>query len=373
MRKFAYPASVLGHVLEGVSAMAEPGLEDHTALSRFLHELYRPRGPEGFAQWAVEAIPRIVGSELTSFNTMALSVPRASFVTTPELEDADQRMAEFAALMHQHPCIRHVAQTGDHGTVKISDFLSAKRFHQLDLYQRFHKDLGVEDQMGFMLDVPGREEVAIALARPRRSFTERDRRMLELLRPHVSQAYRRARSMARLRRALHERAGSAEGSEGVCLIELTATGRVVGASRRGLRWLHRFFDGFDRWPDRAPRALVEWVRARGGSPAGPGATLGRRRGGERLLIRVIGTDGAGGVTLALQRRSRRATAEVSRRLGLTAREVQVLRAIEAGLENVEVAAALGVSPRTVEKHLQNVYEKLGVRSRTAAVARLRWS
>jgi DNA-binding CsgD family transcriptional regulator len=45
--------------------------------------------------------------------------------------------------------------------------------------------------------------------------------------------------------------------------------------------------------------------------------------------------------------------------------------VEDGMSNAEIAAALWISPATVRTHLENVYAKLGVRSRTAAVARAR--
>ena len=58
---------------------------------------------------------------------------------------------------------------------------------------------------------------------------------------------------------------------------------------------------------------------------------------------------------------------------LSARELEVLRLVARGCDNEQVAAELGLSVRTVERHLQNVYDKLGVRgrsARTAAAARL---
>jgi DNA-binding NarL/FixJ family response regulator len=56
------------------------------------------------------------------------------------------------------------------------------------------------------------------------------------------------------------------------------------------------------------------------------------------------------------------------RHGLTDREVEVLRLVAAGKSNREIAEALVISEHTVARHLQNIYAKLGVSSRTAAGA-----
>jgi DNA-binding CsgD family transcriptional regulator len=53
----------------------------------------------------------------------------------------------------------------------------------------------------------------------------------------------------------------------------------------------------------------------------------------------------------------------------TAREGEVLQWLAAGKTDKDIGTILGISPRTVHKHLQSVYEKLGVECRTAAVVR----
>lgn len=55
---------------------------------------------------------------------------------------------------------------------------------------------------------------------------------------------------------------------------------------------------------------------------------------------------------------------------LTSRELDVLRCVARGLSTPEIAAQLVVAPSTVRKHLENVFGRLGVSSRTAAVARV---
>jgi DNA-binding NarL/FixJ family response regulator len=53
---------------------------------------------------------------------------------------------------------------------------------------------------------------------------------------------------------------------------------------------------------------------------------------------------------------------------LTAREVEVLRLIAAGMSNREMAVALCRSERTVERHLENIYRKIGAHSKADATA-----
>jgi DNA-binding CsgD family transcriptional regulator len=58
--------------------------------------------------------------------------------------------------------------------------------------------------------------------------------------------------------------------------------------------------------------------------------------------------------------------------GLTAREREVLESLAAGKSTRDIAAIVGARPRTIEKHLERIYEKLGVENRLAAVMRARF-
>jgi DNA-binding CsgD family transcriptional regulator len=76
-----------------------------------------------------------------------------------------------------------------------------------------------------------------------------------------------------------------------------------------------------------------------------------RRSGTRYRARATAAAGAGGLT------------------GLSGRETQVLELAAAGRTNLAIARAIDVSPRTVAKHLEHIYRKLGVSGRAAAVYR----
>jgi DNA-binding CsgD family transcriptional regulator len=57
-------------------------------------------------------------------------------------------------------------------------------------------------------------------------------------------------------------------------------------------------------------------------------------------------------------------------LGLTRREREILAWVARGKTNSEIAQSLWIAPSTVRKHLENIYPKLGVRTRTGAVMRV---
>jgi DNA-binding CsgD family transcriptional regulator len=57
------------------------------------------------------------------------------------------------------------------------------------------------------------------------------------------------------------------------------------------------------------------------------------------------------------------------KLPLTSRELEILELVALGKSNAEAAEILVVAPGTIKKHLDNIYEKVGVRTRTAAAIR----
>ena len=74
--------------------------------------------------------------------------------------------------------------------------------------------------------------------------------------------------------------------------------------------------------------------------------------------------------LLLVRSERNAPTSGTHESGLTVREREILRWVANGKTDRQVAAIVGLSHRTVQKHLEHIYTKLGVENRTAAVMRV---
>jgi DNA-binding CsgD family transcriptional regulator len=91
------------------------------------------------------------------------------------------------------------------------------------------------------------------------------------------------------------------------------------------------------------------------------------RQGRRLTVRVVSQPPDS--ILLLDETATRVEPAVLVHLGLSSREAEVLARAAAGKTNPAIAALLHISPRTVQTHLERVYRKLGVETRTAAAAR----
>ena len=119
-----------------------------------------------------------------------------------------------------------------------------------------------------------------------------------------------------------------------------------------------------------PEPIPQWLdQARKGKAGSKTAFMGALPGNEQLRLQYMGKLGANEFLLRLAKDSGTETPpEFSSELGLTAREGEVLSWLSKGKTNRDIAQILGLSPRTVDKHLEQIYSKLGVENRTAAAA-----
>ena len=137
---------------------------------------------------------------------------------------------------------------------------------------------------------------------------------------------------------------------GQALILHEPGGRVDHATTEARRLLAEWFGTRN---GRLPQQLVEWAAL-----ACPGERYTEPRNGSTLTVEAVGD-----FTLIVRE-------QPSQDTGLTPRELEVLQLVAEGLSNVEIAQRLWITRSTVAKHLEQAYPKLGVHSRTAAVARL---
>jgi DNA-binding CsgD family transcriptional regulator len=228
---------------------------------------------------------------------------------------------------------------GDFRALRVSDFLTQRELHRTRFYEVALRPFGIEQQLEVDIPSPPSHLKTFQFGRAKGAFSERDRLVLDLLQPHLGRLWLAARTRRRLAAALTG-LDQAEARESRGVILLGARDEVEYASEPARRLLCEFA------PD---ETLVEWLESGSRRP------LVHHHGERRLIIERVGD------ALLLE--------ETRPDIGLTAREHEVLTWVARGKTNPEIARLLWLAPSTVSKHLENVYAKLGVKTRTAAAAR----
>jgi DNA-binding NarL/FixJ family response regulator len=315
---------------------------------------------------AVEIVGELVETTMVAWNEVDFDGRVVDALMAPEPERLTARprdllQAAFMAHLAEHPVIDHYRRKRDGRPYAISDFLSAATFRQSGIYRHFYRHLGAEDQLSFVLPDPSLI-VGIALNRSRRGFSARDRQVCNLLRPHLVQAYRHVETATRMER-MASTFQLAAAERGLGFIQLDDQDRPSETSASARSILDRFFH-LRSTPD-LPQEISQWLASDRGRTR-PAELVLHRRDGRRLVVHRAPAPSGDLLLLSEQPNRPRDT----RNLGLTAREAQVLELVREGLATKRIATAMGISPRTVDKHVQHALDKLGVRTRVQAISLL---
>jgi DNA-binding CsgD family transcriptional regulator len=227
---------------------------------------------EEFRIGVLRAVHRAVRADWVGLSDVGPDPDSVVEIVEPDL--APETFAAFAELAHENPLVQRYERTRDGRTYRISDVVTQDELHELEIYKRVYKPIGVEYQIAFILESGEDRLLGFHLSRKRRrgEFSDEDRDLLNEARPFLIQAYRNA------------------------------------------------------------------IRFSASVPSPPGPP----------------------------------TVDALVELGLTRRQAEVLQYLATGTSEREVAERLGVSGRTVEKHLERCYRQLGVNSRSEAAA-IAWS
>ena len=154
---------------------------------------------------------------------------------------------------------------------------------------------------------------------------------------------------------------------GGAVVVVDAKGEPLWLTPQASRWLQDFVPGNGR--DGLVDALRTWVEERIGlRPPGSRETFVAEQGSKALRIRYGGRVAEGEHVFVLESGPTTGSSAAMDSFRLTPRELEVLGWVSKGKTNRDIGEILGMSPRTVNKHLEHIFEKLGVETRTAAAA-----
>jgi DNA-binding CsgD family transcriptional regulator len=200
-------------------------------------------------------------------------------------------------------------------------------------------------------------------------FTDAEKAWLERAAAVVARGLRRA--------MVFEPAAYSAPGRGPGVVLLDDGGRVVSATREAVEWLDELVpEMLAPWTGDVPlpfhaHGFATRVRAAHDDGEPQIRSRLRTRDGVWLLMHGAVLEGAGQVALIIEpAKSSDVAPLIVEAYGLTARELDVTRAIARGLGTNEIAGELHLSPHTVRDHIKALFEKVGVSSRGELVHRV---
>jgi DNA-binding CsgD family transcriptional regulator len=342
----------------GGGAMGRLRAEDARGLLQVSHELARPLRLEEFAERAVGLVGELIGADHVALTEVDVSNGRTDGYMSPAESWVDDLFETFAALVGEHPLICHYQATGDGRARCISDFLTVKEFHRRDLYQRFYRKLEAEDQLAATFASDDDIVIGLAFNRDTRSFTARDRTVLDLVTPLVATAYRRAVDRTRVKQFLDRAVGDGSQESGLLIVD--PDGNVLDSRGLPAALLIGSF----------PEAFVKDLTQKLKHPPGTCRIQLPDHRSYRVTHVTEAVAGCDAISISLE--SHPSWTQAAARLGLTPREAQVLELLAAGASDRHIARTLNIAGGTVRAHIGHILIKLNAGSRTgAATAALR--
>lgn len=350
--------------------MSTPILEEHdtAAVLALVEALATAQTIDEYAVVAMKGISSLIPCIDASFNEMNPSAKRVSWMAIPENDLMDHYVSLFGDLMMQNPLVRYFHETEDTRAMMWSDLAPLDRIRETELHQEMFRHLGVDSQMALVLPTPPGIITGFAVNTDAGGFTERDRAVLNTLRPHLAHYYR----VIQLR---NELSGVGRGGRhrGWTAALADADGVVQAVSEDA----HQLSDESgvtvaegEPLPDPLRSSFTAGIHAY--DPALP-AVLSRSTRISEEANGVAGWHVPGPVAphVVIVQSDVDAGARRLQAAGLSPRQVDVALQLAEGGTNAVIAERLGIAEGTLRKHLERIYRALDVNDRASAIVRIR--
>lgn len=345
---------------------------DLVDISKFLQTLYCPSNVKRLPELMLDGIAQLIPSEHATYNEIN-SISNETFVL---IRPWVQRMVDLTpplnAHLGEHPVLQYYRQPHSKDFVrKVSDFISNRKFREMSLYREVYCHLDTNYQIGCLLSERRAScDIAIGINRKIKDFNDRDRAVLEFLRLHLIQARQNAMAFVELDQRA-KTVTEALDSTSVGLIALNERHQVVWLTPQAEKLLQHYFPNAASGSKQLPDSLIQWLQRFRASLESGGAMdtppiLAVNQPHSILRVRFQG-DGTTAGRLLLTEEAVLTPGHYSSRFRVTAREAEVLHWIVEGKNNPEIGLILGISGRTVDKHVERVLSKMGVENRASAI------
>jgi DNA-binding CsgD family transcriptional regulator len=331
-----------------------------------LQELYAETSLEAFPDRLLPMLARLVPCLHVSYNECDLKRNRFFVRLYPERPEVRKLLPNFRAHFNTHPLSEHCRlQNGI--PKRISDVATLRQFQQTAIYQKYYRPMGTRHQIVCFFHHKEDLHLGLAWNRWEKDFSRRDVDVVEFLSPHIARAYRHARAA----HAMAIRVGTMEDGidvMGKAVILADAEGQIHWQSSVAREWMEELFPD-ERTSGRLPRAVSKWLKRMQRSAQTRWPIISEIQTpatrDDPLLV-YCGKTHFGDYVLGLVRERASLDLTTGQSFGLTPREAEVLYWISEAKTRPEIARILGISWRTIAKHMDRLFEKLGVENRLEA-------
>jgi DNA-binding CsgD family transcriptional regulator len=359
-----------------MSAQDRLNYSDLRAVLEAVELLQADHSPETLGPRIETALRRAIGFDSLSIDRYSTDQLFTHVWATRELEATFPKYVDtFMAHLDQHQFLQAFLRDGLATARRVADVMAPSAFKCLGIYNEFYKQVGTEDQLA--VGLPTRPPTVIAINRSSGEFTPRDRRLLQSLRCYCTSAVLTSHCIGHLR-AQRQSLLQAIDSASEAVVFLGRDGRIRFVSEAGRILLEACFGRRALLHGALPAEVHSWLRTHWTRDASdlPSSryTMPFEQRGCSIALRFVRSTGEGDLLLIRRLHSARGEAigkDDNSSIDLTPREREILRWVEDGMANADIALLVGVSVRTVDKHLQHAFAKLNVENRTAAVRKLR--
>jgi len=343
------------------------------AVVGFLYDLHRHRDLWTFPARMSELLGRLIRCDSCVHVVLDLAGNTFELTTWPDGRFVFENRRDVMTWHADHPLALHHERLRNLGAWRLSDVASSGQFHASTVYRNLYRFLGIEHQLVMLLPAQRDRVRLLALQRKSEDFDDDERRILELVAPHLVQAERHLRRAARVQ---PPGTLTVEDDQARGVIVAHGDGSVDLCTQRA-RLLLQDYCAIDLARARVvlPAVLGTWLAAaidecttRRFLRARPDPLI-IAKDVRCLVVSLVPDPVHDRHLLTLAEEALAAPAATLQALGLTPREAEVLSWVAQGKTNREIGLILGASGRTVQKHLEHVFQKLGVESRTNAMLR----
>lgn len=304
---------------------------------------------------------RLFQAELVMWNTYeAASMGVMSYRVWPAIA-IEHLFSPFIQHRFDYPLFSLLPAVLPRGHVSfLSDHLPRRVLVRTSLWNEVYIHLRSKHQISMGGPLDGRRYWTSGINRLARDFGPRDRELVHFMRPQLQtllQKMVRRDQVQQLAGILHQFFAQGDNA----YVWFNAAGDIVDSSPEARHMLGKSENQVIA-TDALPRNVSQALR-RLRAPAGIKRSFVSLRVGllDAVLLSLGSNDGA---LLFLQKVPMRPSSSGCQ--DLTKREAEVLHWLGEGKRNSEIAHVLGISPRTVGRHCENLFAKLGVESRHAA-------